>query len=69
MQLFWGNVHTVLCDVLGHVIPKSCLVLYLGHLEGSVHGSEQYLIRILLVVRKKTITKTWLKSDTPTYKQ
>lgn len=49
--------------------PKSCLVLYLGHLEGMVHVGDQYLARILLVDGKKTMTKNWLKSDTPSYKQ
>ena len=56
-QPFWGNVHSVLCGVLGYVIPKSCL-LYFGHLEGTVHVGVQYLVRILLVAEKKNITKT-----------
>jgi len=67
VQPFWGNVHSVLCAVLGYVVPKSCLVLYLGHLEGAVHVGDQYLVRILLVAGKKTITKNWLKPDTPSH--
>lgn len=30
-----GNIHSVLCNVLGYAIPKSCVVLYIGHLDGS----------------------------------
>ena len=50
---------------LGYVIPKSCLVLYLGRLEGTVHVGDQYLIRVLLLAGKKN----WLKSDTTSYTQ
>jgi len=44
-------------------------VSYLGHLDGMVHVGDEYLARILLVAGKKTITKNWLKSDTPSNKQ
>lgn len=69
IQPFWRNVYSVLCEVLGYKIPNSCLVLYLGHLEGLVHKEDQYLVKILLAAGKKAITKNWLRTDTPNDKQ
>lgn len=57
------------CEVLGSVISKSYLVLYPGHLEGTVHVRERYLVKILLKTGKKVITKKWLKSEAPSHKQ
>ena len=53
---FWDHIHIVLCEVLGYKIPQTCLVLYLRHMEGSVHKGNQYLIKILLAAAKKAIT-------------
>ena len=69
MQPFWDCVHSVICKVLGYRIPQTCLILYLGHMEGSVHVGDQYLIKILLAAGKKAITKNWLKEETPSYRQ
>ena len=44
-------------------------MLYLGHIEESVHAGDQYLVKILLVAAKKAITKNWLRKETPDYKQ
>lgn len=65
----WRDVHSALCAVLGYVIPKSCLVLYRGHLEGTAHVGEQYLVKIVLTARRKADTKNCLKTVTPSYKQ
>ncbi len=52
IQHFWDDIHSVLCEVLGYEIPRSRLVLYLGHMEGSVHVGDQYLVKILLAVKE-----------------
>ena len=53
IQPFWEHIHVVLCEVLGYKIPQTCLVLNLGHMEGTVHKGDQYLIKIILAAEKK----------------
>lgn len=65
LEPFWRQVHEVLCGVLGYNVPFTCKILYLGHLEESVSFEDQYLVKILLIASKKSITKNWLKPDTP----
>ena len=65
----WDMVHKEICKIIGYKIPNTCLVLYLGHIEESVHAGDQYLVKILLVAAKKAITKNWLKKETPDYEQ
>lgn len=43
--------------------------MYLGYLEGAVHEKDRYLAKTLLSAAKKTITKNWLKTETPGKKQ
>ena len=69
IQPYWDHIHAVLCEVLGYKIPRTCLVLYLGHIEGSVHKGDQYLTKILLAAAKKAITKNWLQPVAPVYRQ
>lgn len=66
---FWDVVHAAIGEVLGYEIPNSCLVLYLGHMEGTVQKGDQYLAKILLTAGKKAITRNWLKPDIPDYEQ
>lgn len=47
MQLCWWNIHSVLCEVLGFVIPKSCLVLYLRYLNRTGHIGDKYFYWLL----------------------
>lgn len=62
-QPFWNDTHSAHCGVLGCVIPRPCLVLYPGHLEGAVHVGDEYLIKLLLTAGKKTITEKRLKTE------
>lgn len=69
LEPFWRQVHLVICETLGYSIPFTCVVLYLGHLEGNVSKDDQYLTKILLIASKKTITKNWMKPDVPKTEQ
>lgn len=69
IQPFWEKTHTTVCEVLGYKIPKTCVTLYLGHLEGKIQRKDQYLVKILLAAAKKAITKNWLKTEAPHQRQ
>ena len=69
VQPFWQIIRTAINEVIGYEIPCTCLVLYLGYIEKSVHSRDQYLVKIMLAAGKKAITKNWLKEDIPDYNQ
>ena len=62
---FWENVHNIIKNILGYEIPKECGVMYLGNLNQYVLVKDRYLIKILLVTCKKTITRRWYKTEPP----
>lgn len=62
---FWENVHDIIKNILGYEIPKECSVMYLGNLNHYVLVKDRYLIKILLVTCKKTITRRWYKVEPP----
>ena len=43
--------------------------MYLGNVTESVTGSDRYIVKILLIATKKTITRNWYKPESPTIKQ
>lgn len=67
LTIFWDKVYRLIVKILGYVIPQTCLVLYLGHINcDGINKSDKYLLKILLAACKKAITKKWFKSDPPT---
>ena len=66
IQPFWDHIHVMLCKVLGYKISQTCIVLILGHIVGSVHNGDYDLGFSCCL--KKTITKNWLQSYAPDYR-
>uniref|UniRef100_A0A8C7WYM9 Reverse transcriptase domain-containing protein n=1 Tax=Oryzias sinensis TaxID=183150 RepID=A0A8C7WYM9_9TELE len=62
---FWNDVTTVIKNVIGYHLPNEFTTLYLGNIEDSVLNEDVYLVRILLLASKKTITKKWHKVEPP----
>ena len=57
---------SVLREIPGYEISKTCLVLYLGNIsQEDVQGEDRYLVKVLLVSSRKAITKAWYKVDSP----
>ena len=57
MEDYWEGVWSVLREILGYEIPKTCLVLYLGNIpQEEVQGRDKYLVKVLLVASRKAIT-------------
>ena len=70
MEDYWEGVWSVLREILGYEIPKTCLVLYLGNIpQEEVQGRDKYLVKVLLVASRKAITRAWYKLDPPTREQ
>lgn len=69
IQPLWDGIHSVLGEVLGYKIPRSCLILYLGHVEETVHVGDQHLVKIILAAWLKAIIKNCLKTGAWDYKQ
>lgn len=51
--------------ILGYKITRNFNTLYLGNNTQSVLKEDMYLVNILCVACKKSITRNWYKSDTP----
>ena len=73
-QVFWSCTKTrfwdhIQCAVQGSRIQNPPLVLYLGHMGGTVQKGDQYLIEILLAAAKKAICKNRLQSAAADYSQ
>jgi len=47
----------------GYKLPNDPESLYLGLLTKDVVGEYIYLIKVMLISRKKVITRNWLKSE------
>lgn len=65
MSLRNNCVKLVLCEVLGYGIPQTCIELYLGSMDGTIHEEDKYLVNILHAAGKKAITQNWLRIDAP----
>lgn len=67
---FWENTCTVMCQVLGYTIPLKPEVLYLCNFcDGTIHKCDEYLVKIMLIAAKKSITRKWGKATVPSKEQ
>lgn len=69
LRSFWDEVGAIIKDILGYEIPNESKTMYLGNVTESVTGSDSYIVKILLIATKKTITRNWYKTESPTIEQ
>lgn len=67
IQVYWKNVKEELENILGMEVPSSPLFYLLGAMSNDIFSANQsYIVRILLLVAKKTITVNWKTIKSPT---
>ena len=66
IRSFWEEVLRDMAEIFGYNIPNEPRYIYLGLIPDDVIGNEDiYLFKILSLVAKKAITRSWLKTDPP----
>ncbi len=70
IKTFWEHVCLTVGKILGYKIPNNVMALYFCVLKDYVIiKKDQYLCKILLLACKKTITKNWYKTESPSLNQ
>ena len=65
LRSFWDDIGATIKDILGYEIPNESKTMYLG----SVTGSDRYIVKLLMIATKKTISRNWYKTESPTIEQ
>jgi len=60
---YWESIVTEMEKIGGYKLPNDPESLYLGLLTKDVVGEYIYSIKVMLISRKKVITRNWLKSE------
>lgn len=64
---YWREIHIAVHDIFKCVIFNIKIkTLYFGYIFWEWLKSDKYLLNILLVAVKKTLTRIWLSQESPT---
>lgn len=63
---YWGGIHNALQDIFKCEIPLESKTIFFGYIPQEWWKGDKYLMNILLVAGKKTLTRKWLSQESPT---